>query len=265
MDFRPQKWSAALTKTVVQLQKKKYRKQEKLFILEGYRAVEQVVQNGSLQVERLLFTDVFVEVVRHWTFMNQLPPKLYQLSAREMKAITTTEQAPGVMALCALPQEESLDQLLEGSARRIVALDRIQDPGNLGTMIRTATWFGVDALLFGEGTVDPYNPKVVRSTAGATAALPIYSADLHQALDQLEAQGWSVYLLHIDQHSSSVADLKLPTDQKAVLVVGNEANGIESSLMNPHRHKIHINGHPQHLIESLNAAVALGIGLHHFS
>lgn len=261
-DMRYLKWSLTKEKQIQLLHRKKYRKQDGLFLLEGFRAVEQAVHNAKLHIESLLITEVFKESVAYWAFINQSTPSIYLLSAKEMKAITTTEQAPGCMAVCKIPKAVELQEIAKNS-KRLIALDRIQDPGNLGTIIRTALWFGWDGLLLGDGTVDPFNPKVVRSTVGATAGLPYCSVKLGPALDQLEENGWQVHLLDVDEQSQDLASAKLGAGQH-VLVLGNEANGIQDKLKRDNRLRFHITGSSQQLIESLNAAVALGIGLYHF-
>jgi TrmH family RNA methyltransferase len=261
--MRTQLWSAAKEKWVKQLHKKKYRKQENRFILEGYRAIEQAISNGFLVFDTIIVTEAFSAVIHSWVFVNQLAPNLFVITQKQMNAITTTEQAPGCMAICEIPSTKSLPELAT-KAKRLVALDRIQDPGNLGTIARTALWFGWDGLILGEGTVDLFNPKVVRSTVGASGSLDYHTTNkLAQCLSDFEDQGWVVNLLDLSEDSIPL-NKAVFQQEKQILVLGNEANGVDSGLKLPERPVYHIKGHNQHLIESLNASVALGISLYHF-
>lgn len=262
--MKTQLWSVAKEKWVKQLHKKKFRKQENLFLLEGYRAVEQAINNRFLVFDTIIVTEAFQAVVHSWVFGNQQEPNLVVITQKQMNAITTTEQAPGCMAICQIPTPRTFAQFSE-TTTRLVALDRIQDPGNLGTIARTALWFGWDGLILGEGTVDLFNPKVVRSTVGASGSLNyLITNKLSQTLCDFEEAGWTVNLLDLSEDS-------IPLDQgkfeghKQILVLGNEANGVDNSLKLPERPIFHIKGQNQHLIESLNASVALGISLYHFT
>jgi|AntAceMinimDraft_1070359.scaffolds.fasta_scaffold12816_5 TrmH family RNA methyltransferase len=262
--MRTQLWSAAKEKWVKQLHKKKQRKLENLFILEGYRAIEQAISNKSLVFDAVIVTEAFQAVVHTWTFENQPEPKLFVLNQKQMNAITTTEQAPGCMAICEIPAAKSFADF-SANTTRLVALDRIQDPGNLGTIARTALWFGWDGLILGEGTVDLFNPKVVRSTVGASGSLAYHlSSKLGQTLDDFEKNGWVVNLLDLTEDSIPLKEGAFNSG-KQILVLGNEANGVDTSLRKLERPIFHIQGKNQHLIESLNASVALGISLYHFS
>lgn len=256
-------WSAAKEKWVRQLHKKKQRKTENLFILEGYRAIEQAIANKQLVFDSVIVTESFSAVIHSWIFADQPEPKLYVITQKQMNAITTTEQAPGCMAICEIPKAKSLPEFAT-KAKRLVALDRIQDPGNLGTIARTALWFGWDGLILGEGTVDLFNPKVVRSTVGASGSLDYHTTNkLAQCLSDFEDEGWIVNLLDLSEDSIPL-NKAVFQQEKQILVLGNEANGVDSALKLPERPVYHIKGQNKHLIESLNASVALGISLYHF-
>lgn len=262
--MRTQLWSAAKEKWVKQLHKKKQRKLENLFILEGYRAIEQAISNKSLVFHSFVVTEAFQAVVHSWVFENQLEPALFVINQKQMNAVTTTEQAPGCLAICEIPAQKSFQDFAT-NATRLVALDRIQDPGNLGTIARTALWFGWDGLILGEGTVDLFNPKVVRSTVGASGSLAYHaSKKLSQTLTDFEDSGWTVNLLDLAEDSIPLKSGAFSCG-KQILVLGNEANGVDATLKQADRPVFHIQGENQHLIESLNASVALGISLYHFS
>jgi TrmH family RNA methyltransferase len=159
-----------------------------------------------------------------------------------------------------MPEEIEQEQL---AARKglIIATDAIQDPGNLGTIIRTASWFGVQGLLLGKGTVDHFHPKVVRSTAGATGSIPFIDRDLKELLPLFEGRGWRVVLLDTGAGSSPLRELK--TRGKTIIVVGNEANGIDPLLYVNGRKRTRISSpRKTESVESLNAAIATSIALY---
>ncbi len=250
-------------KLLRKLGRKKYREQEELFLLEGGRAVRQLIENGTVDIEGLFFD----ESQRWWeeSEWGTLSEVYISASIEEntFAEVSDTDSPQGVLALCRMPVEQELETLAEGSGI-MVATDAIQDPGNLGTMVRTASWFGAEGLLCGKGTVDLFHPKVVRSTAGATGTIPYRNSALEKDLDYLEKEGWEVVLLDGGEGSVDIRSLN-PT-AKSVLVVGNEAHGLSTELISGQRTKAMIQspaGKPQ--VESLNASIALSIALYAFS
>jgi len=234
----------------------KYRKQEGLFLAEGIRCVEQIVDNNNLVVRELLVDNQADLTPFH--VPKQIP--LYELTSDQFLTVSDTETPQGVIAVCEIPQEAEIDELSKKEGV-IVVLDAIQDPGNLGTIIRTAAWFGVSGIIFGEGCVDPFHPKVVRSTAGATGTVPFLRGNLETIFSDLESEGWQVYLL---DGSDRAVDIRMAKPgNKSILVAGNEANGINPNLFSTNRSPVRIGGNSA-TVESLNVAVALGIGLFNF-
>ncbi|HCD53486.1 MAG TPA: hypothetical protein DEQ34_13640 [Balneolaceae bacterium] len=236
------------------LKMRKHRKKESLFIAEGERTVEQILTNGHIEVEYIFMegdADLF----------PGLHTNCFSLTKEQMEEASDTDSPQGVLAVCKIPDEATIQTLQEKSGI-ILAMDAIQDPGNLGTIYRTAAWFGVKAIILGTGTVDLYNSKVVRSTAGATGSVPILTGDLNTILNTFEQSDWKVYLL--DGNPGAVSMTKQNFGAKAILVTGNEANGITDSLIQSHRSRMLIDA-PEHSnpVESLNAAIATGIALHH--
>lgn len=232
----------------------KYRKKEGLFIAEGERCVEQILVNGFVDVEALV-----VESGAHIPF--SYPDIVYEVESEDFDSLSDTDTPQGVLAVCKIPAETSLEQLKNGSGV-IVALDAVQDPGNVGTIIRTASWFGAAGLLIGNGTADPYHPKVVRSTAGATGVLSYLKGDLSELLNEFESAGWSTFLM--DGSDGSV-DIKTVTPgERSIIVIGNEGNGISDDLFSADRTSVRITGNDE-AVESLNAAIAMGIGIYRFT
>lgn len=246
------------------LQQKKYRVKEQLFLVEGERAVEQVIENGAVKVTHLFWDqNQHLWEISHWReWAEQMPSA--KVEAGTFREITDTDNPQGILALCAMPREVELDKLSENKGV-IVATDRIQDPGNLGAIVRSAAWFGARGLLLGKGTVDLFNPKVVRSTAGATGALPFANVNLRQTLSFFEDNGWQVILLDASENAESLRSVEAASP--TVVVIGNEANGIDSTLFAGRNRRVVEIPHPrtEKQVESLNASIALSIALYELS
>lgn len=242
------------------LNRKKYRQKEQLFLLEGARAVEQILKNNAIQVKALFFD----ESQQYWL---QEPWKeaiekldVFTIAADLFAEISDTDTPQGVLAMCYIPDEISIKELASREGV-IIALDAVQDPGNLGTIIRTASWFGAAGMVSGKGTVDLFHPKVVRGTAGATGVLPHINGDLSELLPQLEAAGRTIFALDVGDEAVSLAEMS--SAEKAVLVVGNEAHGIDTGHLTKGSRKIRISSPKEQAgVESLNAAVATSIALY---
>lgn len=233
------------------LRSRKYREQEKLFIVEGERALKQVLESKKVKLH-----SIFLEEHVTTDFSEA-----FFLDSALFDEVSNTENPQGVLGIFHIPNPITIEELKKQKGV-VVAVDAIQDPGNLGTIIRTASWFNAVAFLSGKGTVDMFNPKVVRSTVGATGAIPYLSLELDESFQQLEESGWKVVLL--DGNPGSIPIIEIPSSDKIILVVGNEANGISKSLISPKRTRALIPASgDQNAVESLNAAVALSIGLWH--
>lgn len=241
------------------LNRKKYRYKEQRFLLEGARAVQQVLENGIIRVEKLFFD----QAQQYWQqeewakYSGQI--KMATLEESLFAEVSDTDNPQGVLAMCEIPAEVSIKNLTQNEGI-IIAFDQVQDPGNVGTMIRSAAWFGVEGILSGKGTVDLFHPKVVRSTAGATGAVPFRNADLSEELAQFENLGWQIALLDGGPQAMDIRSFN--PQRKTILVVGNEANGIDPKLFNDSRPRVAIRrGGKSKSVESLNASIALSIGL----
>lgn len=242
------------------LNRKKYRYKEQLFLLEGARAVEQVLNNKAIEVKALFFDeDQQYWLQNQWKEVTQ-HMDAFTIAADLFAEVSDTDTPQGVLAMCHIPDEVSISEL-ESQKGIIVALDAVQDPGNLGTIIRTASWFDAKAILSGKGTVDLFHPKVVRGTAGATGVIPHNNGDLATVLPELEAAGWTIYGLDAGDESISLAEIS--TVEKAILVVGNEAHGLNAQHLTQNSRKVRIASPKKEAgVESLNAAVATSIALY---
>ena len=230
----------------------KYRKKEGLFIAEGERCVEQILINGFMDVEALIVEKGFVPA-------DDIREPVFEVDSSDFAALSDTDTPQGILAVCEIP-DQAETKTISSRPGIIVALDAVQDPGNVGTIIRTAAWFDAAGVLFGHRTADPFHPKVVRSTAGATGALPYQKGEISELLDRYEAEGWNCLLMDGGPGAEDLNSVTLKENK--VLVIGNEGNGISDECFSVHRRRVKITGNTS-TVESLNAAIALGIGLYH--
>ncbi len=239
-------------KLLRKLAHKKYREKEQRVIVEGERAVEQVLENGLVEVEKVFVVEGKAVSDQLSAFSAWVEPGIFD-------EIADTQNTQGILALCIMPGEISPEALASQDGV-IVATDAIQDPGNMGTILRTAAWFGAKALIAGKGSVDVYHPKVVRSTAGATGSIPVLTGNLQDVFETLERSDWEIILLDGGEESVKLGSVQ--PAKKTVIVVGNEGNGISQLLLNSGRKKVSIeSGEHTDKVESLNAAVAVSIAL----
>ncbi len=236
---------------------RKHRKREQRFLAEGIRCVDQVLRQKTVVVEELLVesgSDLISQLV-------EVDCPVYGLDKDDFKSVMDTETPQGVAAVCKTPAEAKLSDFSNRSGV-LIGFDAIQDPGNLGTMIRTASWFNASGLLIGSGTVDLFHPKVVRSTAGATGVLPYLKGDLSSYIRQLEEENWNTFIL--DGGKDTLPIHTISPGSKNILIIGNEGNGVDPKLFNSSRSPVKIPGNNKN-VESLNAAIALSIALYSFS
>lgn len=242
------------------LNRKKYRQKEQLFIMEGGRSIQQLFKNNIIDIEILFFDEKQEYWLQHEWIDIARERETRCLSTEIFIEVADTQNPQGVIALCRMPREAKKEELTTRDGI-IIATDAIQDPGNLGTIIRTSGWFGVKGILSGKGTVDLFHPKVVRSTAGATGTVPYNNSDLEIDLAEFEEQGWQVILLGTGKGAKNLRQFE--PKEKTILVIGNEAHGVAPSLFRKDRKLIEIpsSGSSEN-VESLNASIALSIALY---
>jgi len=239
---------------------RKYRKQEKRLVVEGVRLLEEVFKSGFCP-DFVLWTDKVMQQERGKALLEQaasLKIPLFRISERELKELAATKTPQGVLAVVPQPEWRT-EKFLETAEGLFLALDRIQDPGNLGTLIRTSDAVGVNAVFLSWGTVDLFNSKVLRSTMGSVFRVPVIAdVELFDLLEKMRNLGF--FVVAADPGGKKVyyeADLKSP---RLVVVIGNEAHGIDSSLLALADEVVQIPLRKG--VESLNAAVAAGILLY---
>lgn len=226
------------TKLINSLVKKKFRQKYNKFVVEGVKNIKEVL-NSSIYVEKIYSIDD--------TF-DDYPSKNVLITERELKKISQLVTPNTALAVCEIPQEKKIQK--NGF---IIALDDIRDPGNLGTIIRMADWFGIQQIVCSKETVDLYNPKVIQSTMGSFIRVQINYTDLEEFFET-----YSHPILGTFMDGENLYKTKLP--EKAVLLMGNEANGISEKLESfvTQRLSIPRMGKLQQT-ESLNVAMATSI------
>lgn len=239
-------------KRIQSLHLKKYRKQHKEFFIEGFRLVSSAIDNDNQRIKCVYVTEDFLSLTDR-AFIRQLKEKKISLSTiteSDMNNITDTVHSSGVAAVCCLSENQDGSQI---KLNPFLFLDRINDPGNLGTLLRTALWLGVRHIILSEDCVDPFNPKVVRAGMGAH-----FSVSLHQGLNLADLQNTHIIL---GGGSSGIPISELPKlSQPWGLVIGSEAHGISEEITQQINQFVSIPKRGEG--ESLNAAMAGSILLY---
>jgi RNA methyltransferase, TrmH family len=227
---------------------KKFRNAEGLFVAEGERAVSELCAAAPESLD-------FIALSETSRFKSRFSDKTFLLSEADFSELADTETAQGVAAVFHAPDTSEKNFLSRlGSFITILALDGIQDPGNLGTMIRTAAWFNADAVLASDSSADFFSPKVVRATAGSLFALTLCRTKNFSALLRDLKPTFTLYGATLGGKSLSEISFAAPR----VLVIGNEGNGISERVLPLLDTRLTISGNASR-VESLNAAVSAGI------
>ncbi len=242
--------SNAQVKRLLQLQKKsKARNEEKVFLVEGSRMFAEVPLE---RVEKVYISESFYNKKKQEMAFDKYQTEI--LSDTVFQYVSDTKTPQGI--LCIVKQEEAAwKELLDLPNPHFVVLDNLQDPGNLGTIVRTAEGAGVDAVFMSKDTVDIYNPKVIRSTMGSIYRMPcIYVEDLLALLTEFKKRGIQSYATHLaGKNSYDKEDYR----QGTAILIGNEGNGLREEVAEAADVWIKIPMLGQ--VESLNAAIAASV------
>ena len=247
-------------KYIRSLSQKKTRLAEKKFVLEGWRSLKEVL-NSSAKVDLVAVLPRFLEDPDYENILVKLKERkvpIKELNEADLNRVADTVHAQGVVAIVQ-QKTYSLDDDALRRASLVVAAESVNDPGNLGSIVRSADWFAADFVLFGQGCVELYNEKVVRSTVGSILHVPVVEgADLPTTLTRLKRDGFSVIAFSGDG-KESYTDRRQADRQ--VLVFGNEAHGISREVRDVSDAVVRIPRYGK--AESLNVGVACGIVLAH--
>jgi TrmH family RNA methyltransferase len=237
---------------------KKGRKEQGQFLVEGEHLVNDALHSGWPIVG--VITSEHFECPKAWSerfpaLINEkkvLPNKLFA-------ELSETMNPQGVAVVVKQTNPRPLDEVIEQS-QCLILVDQVQDPGNLGTIIRTADAAGIGGVILGKGTVDPFSGKVLRSTQGSIFHLPVFEQELDHIIPTLQERGWLVYGTSL-QGALDYREIQIQEKQKVAILVGNEGEGVADDLLNlvDQKTKIPIWGKA----ESLNVATATGILAYH--
>lgn len=241
-------------KDIVSLRVKKNRKETGLYLAEGEKLVDDLIKS-SAAIQKVFYTDSCKQRYSGHNTSSE------EISRVEMKKISNLTNPSSVLAIVEIPEYDIEEIHFNDSL--ILALDFIQDPGNLGTIIRLADWFGVDTILCSEDTVDAYSPKVIQSCMGSISRVKVIYCDLTDTLSLvLQNNAIPVYGTFLEGDNIYRADLS----PHGLIVMGNEGNGISGAIEKMVTHKIHIPDFAAQRgrVESLNVATATAIVLSEF-
>lgn len=234
-------------KNLNSLNKRKNRYKKNKFIIEGKKLVEEAILS-DVKIKALIYKESKYEEVKINSDIDE-----YILSDSLFRELSYMENSEGIIALCSFLKNK------DTYGDKIIVLDKLNDPGNLGTIIRSSEAFGFNDILLTEGTVDFYNSKVLRGAMGSIFRQNIKYIN-YEDLKELKKQGYKIYAMALKENSINIQDIK--HNDKIIIIVGNEANGIseevktiaDSFIIIPMKGKI----------ESLNAGVAASTSMFYF-
>ena len=237
--------SKATGKFIKSLQVKKYRKEEQSFIVEGAKSVAELLRS-DFEVKWLAATDDFLQL--HANVLSNRHIEWTEASAKELGQLGTFQTNDGALAIALMKPNQPLTVQNEYA----LVLDDIRDPGNLGTIIRTADWYGIDKIIASEETADFYNPKVISATMGSFCRVQLYYTNLGEYLKTTDLPVYGTFLNGTNIYTVDFA-------KAGLIVVGNEANGISTEV--GQLVTVSITIPKRGGAESLNASIATAIVL----
>lgn len=243
-----------IRKTVASLSQSKHRRRQGLFKAEGTKCVLDTI--GHFRIKWLIATEMWM----HEHPEYQIGNNIVKVSARDMEQMSDLITASEVIAVYEIPDYDLDTSALTDSL--VIALDSVQDPGNLGTIMRTADWFGIRDIICSRTTVDVYSPKVVQATMGAISRVRVHYCDLLETLGFLRQQGVNIYGTFLEGDNVYTSQLS----HSGVIVMGNEGQGISDDVRGLVNDKLFIPPYPidADTSESLNVATATAIILSEF-
>ena len=226
------------------LHTKKYRNQMQSFLIEGFHLIEEAYIN-DWHIETIIVQEA-IEIPNAWTDVH-----VVSVSKEVFASISQTQTPQGVAAVVKMKMIE------KRSSGPVLLLDSLQDPGNVGTVIRTADAVGASAIYVSKGTVDLYNDKVIRATQGSIFHIRVEQGDIKEMITSLKHDGYTIWASALQE---AVALPHVQFTQKNALIVGNEGSGIQDEILALANESVKIPIYGQ--AESLNVSVATGILLY---
>ncbi|MFC5283334.1 TrmH family RNA methyltransferase [Pedobacter alpinus] len=225
------------------LHQKKYRKEHQLFIVEGYKAISEFL-NSDYHVKSIYYTSDILSK------MDNLSNKqnICEVSINELEKISALQAPQGILAVIKIPENTTIieSQIKE----QIIVLDGVQDPGNLGTIIRTADWFGFNQIICSEDCVEVYNPKVIQATMGSLTRVKVSYQNIETLLKSSNLPKYGTLL-----NGENIFNQNW--ESAGFLILGSEGKGISPEIIDLISHKITIPGGKN--TESLNVGIAAAI------
>jgi TrmH family RNA methyltransferase len=239
-------------KNLMKLQKKaKIREEQNAFVIEGIKMFYEIPKDNIIEA---YVSESFYNQTRNENERLFIDYKVEILQDSVFKEVSETQTPQGILAIVKMPSYDFVDIINEENANLII-LEDLRDPGNLGTIIRTAEGAGVTGVVISKGSVDIYNPKVIRSTMGSIYRMPfVYVEDIVQAIKEMKKKGIIIFAAHLS--GNKFYDEEDYT-KKCGILIGNEANGLtdDTAALSDCYVKIPMSGS----VESLNAAIAASI------
>jgi TrmH family RNA methyltransferase len=226
------------------LHQKKYRKESGIFIIEGIKSIIEFI-NSNYTIHSIYYTTEFASLLPK----NITNIKLFEVNNVELAKISTLQTPQGVLALVNITQEQKLELKCLKNCFSIV-LDDVQDPGNFGTIIRTADWFGIKNIICSENTVEAYNPKTVQSTMGSLCRVNVIYTNLNQFLTETDLPIFGALLKGNNIYHTNWG-------KEGLILLGNEGHGISNHLIEKITTPVTIPRFGK--AESLNVAVSAAI------
>ena len=240
--------SKALLKRISALENKKQRKETRLFVAEGGKTVIDLI-NAGIKIDKLIAT-------HEWMQEHNLPKgiEVIEVSNEEMRRASFQQAPQGVLGIFHQPDIE--ENLSAPYTELCLALDNVQDPGNLGTIIRIADWFGIKNIFCSIGTADAYNPKTIQATMGAISRVQVHYLDLADYLASLQGKA-PIYGTFLDGENIYHKELS----KNGIIIMGNEGNGISKECAQHVNERLFIPNYPagRETSESLNVSTATAI------
>jgi TrmH family RNA methyltransferase len=239
-------------KWIRSLENKKARDAEKLFIAEGHKIVGELL-HSAISTVALFSTQEWIE--QNSNYKKYFPKDTFILKKDEIDKISFLKTPQEVVAIAQIPEFKIAPILLTDKLTLI--LDKLQDPGNLGTIIRLADWFGIENIICSQDTADAYNPKVVQASMGAIFRVKIIYSDLVELIPQIKKNNIPIYATALD--GENIYNTKL--SDNGIIVMGNESKGVNDKLQSFADKKLFIPNYPlgSKNTESLNVGIATAI------
>ena len=230
-------------KQIASLRQQKFRKELGLFVVEGRKMVEELL-HSHFETVGLYATEAFL--ADYPSFANA-----EIASEVQMQQMSGQDTPPGILAVVRIPEQGDI----KTASRFVLALDGIANPGNMGTLIRTAEWFSIQDVICSNDCVELWNPKTVQATMGSLFRVKVWKTDLSVFLQKAKDEGNAVYGALLNGENL----FQMPSKPKGVIVIGSESHGIRPEVLPCITHPVTIPRVGGSATESLNAAVAGGI------